>query len=411
MKLNYDQSNAMGCLTKWLGDPGTQEFRLGGYAGTGKTTLLKHLIASIDKMPYCCAPTGKAASVLNRKLNEHDIPVTTIHKLIYQPRNNEYRKKLEAEIVATKRELQQHPENHAAERELNILTYKLKATQLEFNNKDHGVGLGDLIIVDEASMVTGRIYDDLRNTRAKLLLVGDPGQLPPVNGTSAFDSQKPDFVLEQIMRQEEHNSIIKLASDVRLGRVVGGYDEEHCRIVHKSAVHDDEWLAADQIITGRNETRRHTNRWMRGLLRRASSRYPVQGEKLICLKNAYNGDELLYINGVQAIVKEDAYIPEGGTEGLYCTIEYEGELRQCVPMAQEPFAAHYDRLFTESDEYQDAYRFDYAYSITVHKAQGSEWDNVMLADDGMSEMKAEFRRRWLYTAITRAAKRFTWVKK
>lgn len=410
MKLNKDQTKAFDALGRWLWDAGRQEFRLGGYAGTGKTTLLREFVNRLDTPPFCCAPTGKAASVLNQKIGSEHLQVTTIHKLLYMPNENTRRAKLEADIVALKQELQQHPENATALKELTTLEFKIKQLGLEFNIKDHPVTPGSLVIVDEASMVTGRIYQDLRDTGAKLLLVGDPGQLPPVNGSDAFDAAPPDAVLEQIMRQEAGNDIIRLASDIRLNRALGKYSEECCWITPTDNIQPDVWLTADQVITGKNETRRRINRWMRTQFGYSRSPYPVRGDKLICLKNQYQNDKLLYVNGVQARAVEDGFVSEG-VGGLYCSIDYEDTVRQCVPMAQEPFAVHYDRFFTEDTDFKDAYRFDYAYAITVHKSQGSEWDTVIIADDTFGADKVDFRRRWLYTAITRASKRLIWAQK
>jgi exodeoxyribonuclease-5 len=195
----------------------------------------------------------------------------------------------------------------------------------------------------------------------------------------------------------------------------------------KGQMDPDEWSNFSQIITGKNVTRRRTNKYVRDLIH-YNVVTPLAGDKLICLTNEekFAEDEegevtmVHFINGGQAVVRENA-VPFriDDDDDLYLKfprIEYDGRIICGVTIICEPnyFKANYDQDYARAaDVLGKASRnlnFDYAYAITVHKAQGSEWDRVLLADDGMMFGDVEFRKRWLYTAVTRAKSHLTWIQ-
>jgi exodeoxyribonuclease-5 len=197
--------------------------------------------------------------------------------------------------------------------------------------------------------------------------------------------------------------------EIRAGASINVQECAGFRKMPKESLPATEWLTFDQVITGTNEARRKINRYFRRQ-KEYRSWWPCANDKLICLRNENDGG-MYYINGVQAMALNDAtYISDFDT--VVGDIVYEGSVVAGVPFYRFPFQAHYDAQAVE-DPLQSrrgmVQDFDYAYAITVHKSQGSEWDRVLLADDGMQSNNKEFRKRWLYTAVTRAKRELVWL--
>jgi exodeoxyribonuclease-5 len=361
------QEQALAAVSRWLksrpGENGhPQVFRLFGYAGTGKTTLARHIAESVSGKVSYAAFTGKAALVMRSKGCEG---AGTIHALIYRARG----------------ESEEAP------------TFVL--------NPDGAASKAKLIVIDECSMVDEELGRDLLSFGVPLLVLGDPAQLPPVKGGGFFTEAEPDAMLTEIHRQAEDDPIVHLAMQVREGGrlSVGGYGAS--RVIRREAVERDAVLAADQVLVGLNKTRRAYNARLRALMGREQP-LPVVGDKLVCLRNDRTKGLL---NG-----------------GLWTVAELRTSKSQLVTMRIRPeedatakpvkvsvmpafFEGQEESLPWELRRHSD--EFDYGYALTVHKAQGSQWDNVYLFDE--SYAFREHRQRWLYTALTRAAKQVTVV--
>lgn len=404
-----EQDKALLAIDRWLSDKSNPLFSLVGYAGTGKTTTLQHFINNFkgDKQPLCCAPTGKAASVLKTKLT--GVNVTTVHHLLYKPTGKSL-KDLEALGIAL---LQTEDSRDKVKLEglIQIERDRLAKEDVNFETRPNGELLpGRLVIVDEASMVSDRMLGDFKSTGCKLLLVGDDGQLPPVKACDWFFRREHDSRLSTIMRQAFDNPIIRLSAEVRTGKVkCSDYNDHQCTITSKDKMDSATWLAADQVITGRNASRTRLNRFFRKKLGKVGS-FPVHGEKMICLKNNYRHVPV-WINGVQFTTASDSVQVPVGDDFMF-DITYDGQLLHAIEFYPYHCVANYYPEAKELPREDRGHLFecDYGYAITCHKAQGSEWPFVIVADDKMQVDKGEFRRRWLYTAITRAKERLIIVE-
>ena len=403
MTLTSEQAKALKDILRWaLTKSSPWIFTVAGYAGTGKTTLLRALIKELAEGSYiCCAPTGKAASVLRGKVP--GLIVRTIHQVLYQPQGKglEEYERLMAEITEAKGK---GIDSTALEKELSDERERLKKEKVRFTVKPGQDISNKLLIVDEASMVSAAMLEDFKNTRCKVLFVGDSGQLPPVKAAEWFIEHQHDVSLVKIMRQEADNPIIRLSMAIREGEVdVTQFRTGTCRIVFKEEVQTQEWLDADQIITGSNASRRRINRFMRKRLERGGpSGLPVDKDKMICLKNDHY-QLPPWINGIQFLVTEDCQDPGDGFYHL--AMDYNG-VKQTLDWYDYHCRVHYFPDLSEEPIQMRSGLFeaDYAYAVTVHKSQGSEWDKVVVADDRMMSHDKEFRKRWLYTAVTRARK-------
>jgi len=379
MEFSGQQAQALDSVGRWLkvvskpqpaGEPG-EVYYLAGYGGTGKTTLAIHLASSVS-MPVFAAFTGKAASVMRRK---GCWDASTIHSLIYTP----------VEDPTTRK-----------------TTFVL--------NANSAASTAGLIVVDEVSMVNEQVGRDLLSFGRPVLVLGDPAQLPPVSGTGFFTANKPDFLLTEIHRQALENPIIRVSMDVREGRGLRLGDYGELKVIERRDVNAGMVLDADQVLVGRNKTREQYNRRIRQLLKRAGD-LPEPGDRLVCLRN---NKETAMLNGViHDVVSSDFLIKQKLDMKSGKMVEKVDEQTLQMLLREEDVGdkrwvrTRVNWFQGEAPDRNDKStwgydHFDYGYALTVHKSQGSQWDNVMLFDE--SDAFRENAVNHLYTAITRAAK-------
>ncbi|WP_026379558.1 ATP-dependent DNA helicase [Afifella pfennigii] len=378
MQFSPQQDAALKAVSTWLKKPEKQIFRLFGYAGTGKTTLAQHIAEGVDGEVLFAAYTGKAAQVLRARGAEK---ARTIHSLIYRPRGEE-----------------------AVEDETSGKTTVTPTFSL---NRSSTVAQAALVIVDECSMVDEALGHDLLSFGTPILVLGDPGQLPPVKagegGAGFFTEAEPDILLTEVHRQARESPIIDLAMRAREGARIdyGSYGDS--RVISKREVDQEIVLAADQVLVGRNRTRRLYNQRLR-TLKGFEGALPQFGDRLVCLRNdpkkgLLNGS-LWSVDSVGA--------PRGPGLQLLLSALDEGpsgpkaKVRVLKSAFEDPDT---DPGWALKRRFDD---FDFGYTLTVHKAQGSQWDDLVLFDESFAF--SDNRARWLYTAITRAAEKITIVK-
>lgn len=363
--LTDEQLSAVAQIKDWFNSGGNQEFKLGGYAGTGKTTIIKVILKELKELEVDSAVmafTGKACSVLVRK----GVPASTIHSNCY---------------------------DCCIENGVYIFTRRSRI-----------LGNPDLVIVDEASMISTTLYNDLKAFGVKLLFVGDPGQLEPV-GDNPNLMAKPDFVLTKIHRQASLSPIIQLATDIR-----GGISMPKSRTLEGLSIRDKNFTIGlvaehEQLICARNKTRVSFNDKIR-IAKRLPSKTIQLNEKLIVLRNnpafnVYNGLILF----VDAITHQEDLL-----WNITCHDEvdkkYENVLIWKRPFLDPELKVDGGTTIPKVDK-KSLVIADYGYAITCHKAQGSEWGKVIIYDEWMPPSVWSMK-RWRYTAITRAAKELTY---
>jgi exodeoxyribonuclease V len=362
MEWSPQQDAALKAVGLWLKRGEAQVFRLFGYAGSGKTTLARTIAEDSDGDVVFGAFTGKAALVLRSK---GCTDARTIHSLIYRARDTDT----------------EEP------------TFEL--------NDESPAAKANLIIIDECSMVDAELGRDLLSFGKPVLVLGDPAQLPPVKGGGYFTECEPDIMLTEVHRQAADDPIIRLSMQIREGGRLKLGTHGETRIIARDAIDAEQVKKADQVLVGLNRTRHAYNRRLRQLLERSGA-LPERGDKLVCLRNDRKKGLL---NGSLWTVQTTAP-PRKKKLRLSVTPEDE-------PGSKPIKVNVLPEFFSGSDEEipyalrRDSDEFDYGYALTVHKSQGSQWDEVVLFDE--SAAFREHRSRWLYTGITRAAKRLTVV--
>ncbi len=375
MEFSPQQDDALKAVARWLKDGRPQIFRLFGYAGTGKTTLARYFAEHVDGQVQFAAFTGKAAQVLRSKGATN---ARTIHSLIYRPKGEE---SVSDEV-----------------------TGKTSMSPTFSLNRQSPVSRAKLIIVDECSMVDEQLGRDLLTFGTPILVLGDPAQLPPISGGGFFTEHEPDILLTEIHRQARDNPILRLALDVREGREFMRGDYGTAQVIGKEDVTQELVLKADQVLVGTNRTRKRYNQRLREL-KGFTANYPQAGDKLVCLRNdpakgLLNGSLWKVMTssretvkpGINLLVSPEEDDPDRGVAKIKLLKSAFDDPDTDVPWQQK-------KRFDD---------FDYGYALTVHKAQGSQWNDIVLFDE--SYAFKETRQRWLYTAITRAAERLTIVR-
>lgn len=362
MTWSPQQDAALKAVADWLRRGDKPVFRLFGYAGTGKTTLARHIAEGIDGDVAFGAYTGKAALVLRTK---GCAEASTIHSMIYRSRESD------------------------------------EGGPQFVLNRQSAAAKADLIVIDECSMVDEELGRDLLSFGQPVLVLGDPAQLPPVKGGGFFTEAEPDVMLTEVHRQAKDNPIVHMSMKVREGGRLerGTYGES--RVIGRREVDADMVMAADQVLVGLNKTRRLYNTRLREL-NGFRNPMPAAGEKLVCLRNdktkgLLNGGiwSIQALHGIRNdfirmdVLSDDDARRRSVDVSVHKAFFEGGD-------EEIPFV-----LRRESDE------FTYGYALTVHKAQGSQWDDLVLFDE--SYAFREHRSRWLYTGLTRAAEKVTVV--
>lgn len=367
-------------LKSWWKSKVNQIYVYSGKAGTGKTTVVKYFLQEIGldyKNIICCALSGKAVTVLS----SHGLPAKTIHSLIYVPRM--------VDVL---------DENGNPIKKPNGETKK----RLEFIKKAELDEDYKLIIVDELSMVNDELMKDLMSYDIPIIGMGDLNQLPPIFGISSY-MLKPNFFLTKIMRQAENDPIVYLANSVLEHRPLleGRYGKSY--IVRQMPLNDRLWLDYDITLCARNSTRDVFNRGIRSQILGISSKEPVTGDRIICRQNSWDRqiNGMYLTNGTTGSIED---IDETKTTKSKLVIDFTPDFN-----TNESFInVDVDRKYINSNwmERKETglttfLKFEYAYMITTHLSQGSQYPSVLFVDEpfgGDRETQMKLR----YTAITRA---------
>jgi exodeoxyribonuclease-5 len=361
------QDRALSAVSAWLkAKPGRGNtppvFRLFGYAGTGKTTLARHIADAVNGEVKFAAFTGKAALVMRNKGCDN---ASTIHSLIYRTRET-------------------------------------GDEQPSFELWDDApASKAKLIVIDECSMVDADLGRDLMSFDCPLLVLGDPAQLPPIAGGGFFTEAEPDAMLTEVHRQAQNDPIVRMSMAVREGRALDTGEFGDSEVVSRNALDPDRVMAADQILVGRNNTRRAYNMRVRqknGI----EEALPVAGDKLVCLRN--NRKKALFNGGLWRVKARAQSKSRIITMRLSPEEDFGAKVTK-VSVRADCFNGGIEDLPWDQRKPYD--EFDYGYVLTVHKSQGSQWDDVVLFDESFAFQDS--RARWLYTGITRAAKRLSVV--
>lgn len=362
---------------------------IAGYAGTGKTTLIRFIIDALEipqnQVAYI-AYTGKASLVMR---NRGCPTSTTSHKFLYR-----------AKKVAS----------HSG--------FKYSFVPKKKLDDDY-----EIIVVDEVSMIPKQIWDQLLSHHIHVIAMGDPYQLPPVQGSDNGILAKPHIFLDEIMRQEENNEIIRLSMDIRNQKTInfGKFKDTHIMRAKEMTAGMFTW--ADQILCGKNKTRGYINEICRKMKfkNKEITAEPFIGDKIICVHNDWDtlsmsGEALMNgtIGIVQSTKKEPTKLYKAYMDYNYwvtidadndlfleCYTDYKYLTTGTQTITSQNFKA-FPKGFTMD-------LFDYGYAITCWKAQGSEYDKILFYAENVGGLSRDMYSRYLYTGVTRCRRKLALV--
>jgi exodeoxyribonuclease-5 len=411
ISLSAEQERARCAILANLRSPHRKQcFFLIGPAGSGKSSVIMATTESVKGNVIYVAPTAKAALVMRRKGCPNP---RTIHNLLYRPAGMSGNR----DQIEMLRELRNLPSGDgkvstikstltaqfteelktlpadssrakilkmALASNLNKINELVSSNPLFTLNLESDLREASLLVIDEVSMLSAPIMDDILSFGVPVLAQGDLNQLPPVRAVSYFADKKPDFELTEVHRQAKDSPIIYLATLARQGLRLPLGAHGNCLVTNESL--EEEAMAADQVIVGTHKMRWGTNDKMRGLLG-FTSQFPVPGDRLICRSNNH---KLGLLNGDQ--FKTTSF----KDMGAQCRIGIENEeLSTTVTCHREYFFRKEPNPWTK----KSAECMDFSYAITCHSAQGSQWPTGYVRDESKT-FKADSH-RWLYTALTR----------
>ena len=366
---------------------------ISGYAGTGKSTLVRFIIDALDidedKVAYATY-TGKAAEVLRKKGN---LNAMTLHRLLYDsiPRQG-------GGFI------------------------RIPKKQLDY----------DIVVVDEVSMVPKTMVDMLLAHRVYILFLGDPGQLPQIDKKEVHNLlDRPHVFLDEVMRQAAESEIIQLTMKIRNGEDIPFMHGKEVIVVPKAELVTGHLTWADIIICATNKTRHNMNKQKRELL--GYSGVLQTGERIIVKRNYWedcdedgnalvNGTVGTVANPYESFVRIPSYVkndrrdlpligciftPDGGKSFDTFEIDKDYLLKE-EPCVDWRVSYQLGKLKPKIGDILPK-QATYGYALTCHAAQGSEFDKVLVIEESFPFDKTEHQ-RWLYTAATRAAEKLVLVR-
>ena len=367
---------------------------ISGYAGVGKSTLVKFIIDALEipqeKVKYV-AFTGRAAEVLRKKGNPN---ATTLHKLIY-------------------------------------FSEQRADGKFVYRKRPHLDGDPKIVVLDECSMCPASMWQILRSYPTHIIALGDPEQLPPI--LASDDNHlldHPNVFLDEVMRQAKESDIIRLSMDIRESRPIKPYQGKDANVVLAKDLVDGMYSWADQILCATNRTRKDINSFMRQ--EQGFGPLPQVGDKVICLRNSWDTCSIIQenplVNGsigwITDIREEEKFYHLGRQNpGIWVptySIDLETEDhdiyeeicvdKQSLDIGEKLLTPRQEYLIAKDkrNPYDAPLEFNYGYACTVHRAQGSEWGKILTIEEKFPFDK-ETHRRHLYTAVTRASNKLTLV--
>lgn len=366
---------------------------ISGYAGTGKSTLINFIIAALevnpeDEVAYITF-TGKASEVLREKGCPNAM---TAHKLLY------YSKQMP-----------------------NGKFFYRPRPSLE---KDYKV-----IVVDEVSMLPKDMWDLLLTHGIYVIACGDPFQIPPIDKNQDNDIlNNPHIFLDEVMRQAKESDIICLSMDIREGKKINPFKGNDTQVFNKKDLCDGMYFWADQILVSTNKSRHDINSYIRDDLGRGFE--PEINDKVICLRNCWdtlsekqcdpliNGSigtiSAMHMESIDYIIMgQKVTAPVLVTDLITSNDEYKNLHIDYTALTtgEKFFNPRQEYIIRKNKQNPELpIEFNFGYAITGHRAQGSQWNKILVLEESFPFDRIEHA-RWLYTTVTRAAEKLTLILK
>ena len=396
--LNQGQENVVKAAVDWFRHSDRQTFEFDGEAGTGKSVTLHAILDElrlncVEYMPM--AFTGAASVVMRLR----GFPTAkSIHSSLYK--------------------VEKVPAN-SDNPFFNVNTFNDTRRYVDMfvpKTKEEIDPRVKLFVIDEGYMVPDFMRKEIEKYGRKIIVAGDSGQLPPVNGSPAYLTGPNVYHLTELMRQSIDNPIVYLAHRARRGLPIDcGLYGNRALVIEEQYLTNEMVLNVGNIVCGTNRTRDAFNRRIRELLGYTTD-LPMFGERVICRNNNWSIEEdgIALCNGLSGHVVSN-YNVSNFKNNRYI-IDFLPDLLN-IPFRNLELDYKYFTANTEirkemksmnSKKYAFGEFFEFAYAITTHLAQGQEFPSGIVYEE---YLRSDIQNQLMYTAITRMKEYLILVKR
>ena len=394
--LNNGQQIIYNAAIDWFYNSSSRLFQIASEAGCGKSVLIGEIVKGLGLRSDQILPmayTGQAAMVMRL----HGLKnACTCHSGLFYP--------VQVKAIDEKG-------NYIIDTRYNTVTYKWELVPKDFTNSNI-----KLIILDEAWMITKKFRKFIDDTNIKVIATGDPGQLPPIADEPGYFIDGNIYYLTEIMRQEKDSALVYIAHKARYGYPIDyGLYGNDVLVIFDDELDNNILSKADVILCGKNNTRDFLNKKIREDILHYYNDTPNYGERVICRKNNWGImiDGIPLVNGLTGNVISQPNV--GKYDGKTIKIDFLPDLSYNV-FIDLAINKNYinaknknDRENIRNDPYLKGELFEYAYSSTVHLAQGSEYNYGIYFEEYLGN-PGWYQNALNYTAITRFKNKLIYVK-
>ncbi len=384
--LNPEQEETLQKMLDWWYHTSDQTFQITGAAGTGKTTLIRYLVAKLglrkDEVLFTAYVVKATLAMTRNGLN-----AKTIHAAICT-----FSKKPRTDKDGNQIVIDGKPQYERTFKKLPALDPEIR-----------------LIVVDEAAMVPYQLASWLLSYGVRVIALGDLNQLPPVFGEGYF-LRNIDSRLTEIMRQSSESPIPHLAKAITEGKFIPNQElniMDKIFVIRADHLTDEMLTKADIVLTQTNRQREYLNQYIREGIYGHTQPYPMIGDKMVCRHNNWDKSilkNIYLVNGMIGYV-EDIDLESLTKNSIYFDFRPEFTKKDVFrDVTADLYYLHLDTKYKKDYiSLQDFDLFEYGYAITCHLAQGSEYGNILIDMRNSYFRDRLFYRQWLYTAVTRAS--------
>lgn len=394
--LNNGQQIIYNAAIDWFYNSSSRLFQIASEAGCGKSVLIGEIVKGLGLRNDQILPmayTGQAAMVMRL----HGLKnACTCHSGLFYP--------VQVKAIDEKG-------NYIIDTRYNTVTYKWELVPKDFTNSNI-----KLIILDEAWMIPKKFRKFIDDTGIKVIATGDPGQLPPIADEPGYFIDGNIYYLTEIMRQEKDSALVYIAHKARYGYPIDyGLYGNDVLVIFDDELDNNILSKADVILCGKNNTRDFLNKKIREDILHYYNDTPNYGERVICRKNNWGImiDGIPLVNGLTGNVISQPNV--GKYDGKTIKIDFLPDLSYNV-FIDLAINKNYinaknknDRENIRNDPYLKGELFEYAYSSTVHLAQGSEYNYGIYFEEYLGN-PGWYQNALNYTAITRFKNKLIYVK-
>lgn len=390
--LNKGQRDIVRQAVKWYRSGNEQVFQIQGPPGTGKSVTINAIVDALRLDRDRVAPMSYIGGAAINMRVKGFYNAKTIHSWLYRP--------IEVMVYDKNNKIVIDP------------YFNKPKKRLSFEPKP--LGDIDLMVIDEAYTTPLSMKDEIESRNKPIIAAGDRDQLSPVKDRPAYLECGKIHYLTEIMRQDAGSAIIYLSQRINNGLPIHSGWYGNVLVIEREELTDQMIAMSDVVICGKNDTRDYYNKYIRENLKGIMSTTPVYGEKMVCRKNNFGMDldGICLANGLIGKVKN--FVDATCFNGKQYIIDFQPDL---MPLPFKRLHCDYKYLISSAQkrqelksnpEYANGEMFEYAYAITTHIAQGSEWNKGIYIEENLgSAMNTKLN----YVGLTRFKDRCIFVRR